>query len=172
VGDERARRLFEQAEPEARREVPLSDVGDWSLYSYAGHESSRDYHELLREFLQSMCTRRLGAIYCEYARKYRGYQVDPPEVTYEGPAVATEDTPTALRFTVSKLSAVQVTVTRPDGRVVFDRLGTFRRGSGSFTWTPKGPSTFTVRVAAKELRTGLEKRDSDSAEIQVENQPG
>jgi hypothetical protein len=73
---------------------------------------------------------------------------------------------------VSKLSAIQVTVTRPDGRVVFDRLGTFRRGSGSFTWTPKGPSTFTVRVAAKELRTGLEKRDSDSAEIQVENQPG
>ena len=172
VGDHRARRLFDQAEPEARREVPLSDVGDWSLYSYAGSEANRDYHELLREFLQSMCTRRLGAIYCEYAQKYRGYQVDPPEVTYEGPAVATEDTPAALRFSVSKLSAVQVTVTRPDGRVVFDRLGTFRRGTGSFTWTPKGPSTFTVRVAAKELRTGLEKRDSDSAEIQVENQPG
>ena len=172
VGDERARSLFEQAEPEARQEVPLSDVGDWSLYSYAGNESNRDYHELLREFLQSMCTRRLGAIYCDYARKYRGYQVDPPEVSYEGPAVATEDAPTALRFSVSKLSAVQVTVTRPDGTVVFDRLGTFRRGSGSFTWTPKGPSTFGVRVAAKELRTGLEKRDSDSAEIQVENQPG
>ena len=38
-----------------------SDVGDWSLYNYAGHESSRDYHELLREFLESMCTRRQGA---------------------------------------------------------------------------------------------------------------
>jgi hypothetical protein len=172
VGDDRARRLFDQAEPEARREVPLSDVGDWSLYNYAGHESNRDYHELLREFLASMCTRRLGAIYCEYARKYRGYQVDPPEVTYEGPAVATEDTPTALRFTVSKLSAVQVTVTRPDGTVVFDRLATFRRGSGAFTWTPKGPSTFRVRVAAKELRTGLGKRDSTSAEVEVENRPG
>jgi hypothetical protein len=172
VGDERARSLFDQAEPEARREVPMSDVGDWSLYNYAGHESNHDYHELLREFLESMCVRRLGPIYCEYAKKYRGYQVDPPQVTYEGPAVATEDTPTSLRFTVSKLSAVQVTVTRPDGRVVFDRLGTFRRGSGAFTWTPKGPSTFTVRVAAKELRTGLGKRDSDSAEIQVENSPG
>jgi hypothetical protein len=172
VGDARARRLYDQAEPEAREEVPLSDVGDWSLYNYAGHESNHDYHELLREFLQSMCTRRLGPVYCEYARKYRGYQVDPPEVTYEGPAVATEDTPTALRFSVSKLSAVQVTVTRPDGSVVFDRLGTFRRGSGSFTWTPKGPSTFTVRVAAKELRTGLGKRDSESSVIEVENQPG
>jgi hypothetical protein len=172
VGDARARRLYDQAEPEARREVPLSDVGDWSRYSYAGAESTRDYHELLREFLQSMCTRRLGPVYCEYARKYRGYQVDPPEVTYQGPVVAAEDKPAALRFNVSKLSAVQVTVTRPDGRVVFDRLGTFRRGSGSFTWTPRGPSTFTVRVAAKELRTGLGKRDSDSAEIEVENRPG
>jgi hypothetical protein len=172
VGDPEARRLFDQAEPEASQEVPLSDVGDWSLYNYAGHESSRDYHELLREFLQSMCSRRLGAVYCEYARKYRGYQVDPPEITYEGPALATEDKPVSLSFSLSKLSAVQVTVTRPDGRVVFDRLATFRRGNGSFTWTPRGPSTFTVRIAAKELRTGLGKRDSDSSAIEVENQPG
>ena len=172
VGDPEARRLFDEAEPEAREEVPLSDVGDWSLYNYAGHESSRDYHELLREFLQSMCSRQLGAVYCEYARKYRGYQVDPPEITYEGPALATEDDPVSLRFSISKLSAVQVTVTRPDGRVVFDRVATFRRGSGSFTWTPRGPSTFSVRVAAKELRTGLGKRDSDSADIEVENRPG
>jgi D-glucuronyl C5-epimerase-like protein len=172
VGDARARRLFDQAEPEAEREVPLSDVGDWSLYNYAGHESNHDYHELLREFLQSMCIRRLGDIYCDYARKYRGYQVDPPEVSYEGPVTATEDKPAALRFTVSKLSAIEVTVTRPDGRVVFDRIATFRRGSGAFTWTPRGPSTFRVRVAAKELRTGLEKRDSESSEILVENRPG
>jgi D-glucuronyl C5-epimerase C-terminus len=172
AGDDRARTLFRAAEPEARAEIPYSDVGDWSLYNYAGHESNSDYHELLREFLQSMCTRRLGAIYCQYARKYRGYQVDPPEVTYQGPVTATEDVPAALRFNVSKLSAIQVTVTRPDGRVVFDRLATFRRGDGSFTWTPRGPSTFTVRVAAKELRTGLGKRDSDSAQVEVENRPG
>ncbi|HEY7455009.1 MAG TPA: D-glucuronyl C5-epimerase family protein [Thermoleophilaceae bacterium] len=172
VGDPRALRLFQHAEPEAEREVPLSDIGDWSLYNYAGHESNHDYHELLREFLQSMCIRRLGDIYCEYAQKYRGYQVDPPEVTYEGPVTATEDKPAALRFTVSKLSAIEVTVKRPDGRVVFDRIATFRRGGGAFTWTPRGPATFTVRVAAKELRTGLEKRDSESSEILVENRPG
>ena len=172
VDEAEARRLFDEAEPEARAEVPFSDVGDWSLYNYAGHESDRDYHELLREFLQSMCTRRLGQIYCQYARKYRGYQVDPPVVRYEGPTLGTEDRPVALRFNVSKLSAVQVTVTPPDGRVVFDRLATFRRGDGSFTWTPRGPSTFTVRVAAKELRTGLGKRDSVTADIEVGNQPG
>ncbi len=172
VDDAEALRLFHDAEPEARAEVPYSDVGDWSLYNYAGHESDRDYHELLREILQSMCTRRLGQVYCVYAKKYRGYQVDPPVITYEGPTLTTEDEPTALRFNVSKLSAVEVTVKRPDGRVVFDRLATFRRGNGSFTWTPRGPSTFSVRVAAKELRTGLGKRDSDTSQIEVENRPG
>ena len=83
--DERARGLFRAAEPEARQEIPLSDVGDWSLYNYAGHESNGDYHELLREFLESMCTRRLGPLYCDYARRYRGYQIDPPELTWKGP---------------------------------------------------------------------------------------
>jgi D-glucuronyl C5-epimerase C-terminus len=172
AGDERARRLFREAEPEARAEVPLSDVGDWSRYSYAGNESSGDYHELLREFLQSMCSRRLGALYCDYARRYRGYQVDPPELTWNGPDVATEDEPAQIRFNVSKLSAIEVKVTNPHGEVAFTRLATFRRGNGYFTWTPRGPGTFAVTVAAKELRTGLGKRDHDGGEIQVENRPG
>ena len=73
---------------------------------------------------------------------------------------------------MSKLSAVEVTVTNPDGKVAFSRLATFRRGDGSFTWTPRGPGVFTVSVAAKELRTGLGKRDRASGEIQVENRPG
>jgi hypothetical protein len=172
TGNERARALYADAIDEGRAEVPYSDVGDWSLYNYRGHESNADYHELLREFLESLCSRRQGAVFCQYAKKYRGYQVDPPKIVYEGPATATEDQPVSLRFDVSKLSAVEVTVTRPDGRVVFDRLGTFRRGTGSFTWTPKGPSTFTVRVAAKELRTGMGKRDSDTADVVVGNRPG
>jgi D-glucuronyl C5-epimerase C-terminus len=170
--DDRARTLFRDAEPEARAEVPFSDVGDWSLYNYAGHESNSDYHELLREFLQSMCTRRLGALYCDYAKRYRGYQVDPPELTWEGPDTATEDEPAAIRFNVSKLSAIEVKVTNPHGKVVFSRLATFRRGDGAFTWTPRGPGVFTVSVAAKELRTGLGKKDRDGGEIQVENRPG
>jgi hypothetical protein len=147
-------------------------VGDWSLYNYAGHESSSDYHELLREFLQSMCTRHLGPLYCDYARRYRGYQVDPPELIWKGPAMATEDEPVAIRFNVSKLSAIEVKVTNPHGTVTFSRLATFRRGDGSFTWTPRGPGLFKVSVAAKELRTGLGKRDRDGGEIQVENRPG
>jgi D-glucuronyl C5-epimerase C-terminus len=169
TGDQRARRLYDQAEPEARKEVPLSDVGDWSRYSYAGNESTAEYHELLREFLQSMCTRRLGAEYCDYARRYRGYQVDPPVLTYRGPDTGTVDAPVALSFNVSKLSAIEVTVSRPDGRVVFSRLATFRRGTGSFAWTPRGPSLFSVTLAAKELRTGLGKKDRVTTEVEVTN---
>ncbi len=171
AGDERATELFREAEPEAREELPLSDVGDWSRYSYAGAESNRDYHELLREFLASMCTRRLGDIYCDFAARYRGYQVDPPELEYTGPDGATEDELVPLRFTVSKLSAVEVRVMR-GSKTVFSRLATVRRGTGAFTWRPRGPGVFRVELAAKELRTGLGKKDRASAELAVANEPG
>ncbi len=161
AGEARATRLFREAEPEARAEVPLSDVGDWSLYSYRGAESTADYHELLREFLASMCLRRLGPIYCDYAERYRGYQVDPPELTYTGPSTATARQPVSLSFKVSKLSAVEVRVYRGD-QLVFSRLATFRRGSGAFSFRPGAPGSLRVRLAAKELRTGLGKRDSAS----------
>ena len=171
ASDERATRLFRAAEPEAREEIPLSDVGDWSRYSYAGAESTHEYHELLREFLASMCTRRLGRIYCQYAERYRGYQVDPPVLTYRGPEFATEDEATTIRFHVTKLSAVELKITRADGRVVRSGLATFPDGPGAFTWIPRGPGVYDVSLAAKELRTGFGKKDRASGTIEVENVP-
>jgi hypothetical protein len=165
--DNRAGALFREAEPEARAEVPFSDVGDWSRYSYAGAESTAEYHELLRELLQSMCTRRLGDIYCDYAKRYRGYQVDPPELRFVGPQTASEDVTTSIRFTVSKLSAVEVKVYKGNS-LAFQRLGTFRRGGGSFAWRPSSPGLYTVGLAAKELRTGFGKRDRVTGEIEVQ----
>ena len=167
AGDERALELYDEAEPEAREEIPLSDVGDWSRYSYRGAEANRDYHELLREFLASMCTRRLGELYCDYAARYRGYQVDPPQLTFTGPELTTAKQLTPIRFQVSKLSAVEAKVYRGD-KLVFSRLGTFRRGTGAFAWRPRGPGVFTVRLGAKELRTGLGKKDRAATEIEVE----
>jgi hypothetical protein len=167
TGDTRSLALYQQAEPEGRAEVSLSDVGDWSRYSYAGNESTRDYHELLREFLQSMCTRRLGQIYCDYASRYRGYQVDPPELSFTGPDAAATGQSTSIRFTVSKLSAVEVKVYK-GGQLAFQRLATFSRGNGSFAWRPSSPGLYTVRLGAKELRTGLGKKGSATGEIAVE----
>jgi hypothetical protein len=171
AGEARATELFRVAEPEARRELPLSDVGDWSRYSYAGAESTREYHELLREFLQSMCIRRLGELYCDFAARYRSYMYDPPRLDYTGPRAGTEDELVPLRFTVSKLSVIELKVLRK-GKIVFSRLATVRRGRGAFAWRPRGPGVFEVELAAKELRTGLGKKDRDRAEVEVANAPG
>jgi hypothetical protein len=171
AGETRATELFRVAEPEARKEMPFSDVGDWSRYYYGGAESTREYHELLRELLASMCTRRLGELYCELAARYLSYQRDPPKLDYTGPSAGTEDEPVSLRFAVSKLSVVEVKVLR-GSRVVFSRLATVRRGSGTFVWRPRGPGLFRIQLAAKELRTGFGKKDRASAEVEVANVPG
>ena len=73
TGNVRATSLFQLGELEARREVRYSDTGNWSRYSFRGRESTREYHELLREVLQGL-GRRLGGVYCEYAIRYRRYQ--------------------------------------------------------------------------------------------------
>lgn len=153
TGDATARRLFAQAEPEAREELPANDTGDWSTYSYGGAESTPEYHELLREFSASLCSRLGRRVYCDAARAFRSYMTDPAELELLGPETVTKGEPTRVRFDVSKLSAVQVTIRR-DGRLALDRLGTFRRGEGSFAWKPGGVGAYSVRVAAKELRTG------------------
>ena len=85
TGDSGASGLYEAAEPELEREIPHSDVGDWSRYSYRGAKSDRNYHELLREVLQSMCTRQQGEVYCRYADLYRGYQEARPPVPRSPP---------------------------------------------------------------------------------------
>jgi hypothetical protein len=168
TGDATARRLFDEAEPEARRELPASDTGDWSTYSYRGAESTREYHELLREFSASLCSRLRRKVYCDAARNFLGYMTDPAELELLAPSgLVTKGVPTQIRFSVSKLSAVQVTVTR-DGRVALDELATFRRGSGSLTWKPGATGTYRIRVAAKELRTGLGLRSNVTGEVESE----
>ena len=72
-----------------------------------------------------------------------------------------------MRFSVSKLSAVQVTITR-DGMTALDELATFRRGEGSFAWKPGAVGTYRIRVAAKELRTGRGLRSSVVGRVESE----
>jgi len=166
TGDAQARSLFEAAEPEAQGEVPTFDLGDWSRYSYRGRESDGEYHELLREFLASMCSRLRRPVYCNTARRFRDYQTDPAVLELKGPVTATQNQATRIRFVVNKRSAVQVVVTR-EGDVGLDRTATFRRGEGSLEWTPKSTGTYSIRLSAKELRTGrgLRTRVDGSAEV-------
>jgi D-glucuronyl C5-epimerase C-terminus len=167
TGDQRAHRQYLAAEPELEREIPYSDVGDWSRYNYAGPESDHNYHELLREVLQSMCSRRIGAVYCTYAKRYQSDQSDPAELTYAGPETASVGQDVFVAFQLSKLSAIEITISK-GGKTAFHKVATFRRGRRGFTWTPKSPGTYSVRLSAKELRTGRGLHSRDSATIDVE----
>src|SRR5207248_4550651 len=61
TGDPLGRSLFEAGDAEARLEVPRYDTGAWSLYDQYG-ESNLNYHELVTEFLEHLCSRtRKGA---------------------------------------------------------------------------------------------------------------
>jgi hypothetical protein len=53
-------------------------------------------------------------------------------------------------------------------KLALHRLVTVRRGSHYFTWKPKSAGDYTVRLAAKELRTGFGKRGRSSGELTVE----
>lgn len=56
TGDPLGRQLFEAGDAEARAIVPSYDTGSWSKYDQYT-ESNLNYHELLAEFLQGLCTR-------------------------------------------------------------------------------------------------------------------
>jgi hypothetical protein len=162
-----ATKLFEQAEPEARREMPYSDVGDWSRYSFRGRESTQEYHELLREVMQGL-GRRLGLTspYCLRAIRYRDYQTAPPKLTLRLPPAARPKRMMRVRFSLSKLSVVELRIFK-GRRMAFKKLATFRRGSRAFSWRPKSAGNYRVRIAAKELRTGRSRRGRASGELAV-----
>ena len=110
-------------------------------------------------------------IYCDYAIRYRGYQTEPPVVRFRGPLEAMKGDPARVRFSLSKLSVVEVKIYKGD-RLAFTRIGTFRRGSLYFRWRPGTAGRFRVRVGAKELRTGSYLRGRSSGEIMVQRAPG
>ena len=67
---------------------------------------------------------------------------------------------------MSKLSAVEITITT-QGKTSLNKVANFRRGNGSFTWKPGTTGTYTVQLAAKELRTGQGLRTRDQRRDRV-----
>ena len=164
--DETAEALWRAGDRELRREVPHHDIGDWSLYSRGGAESTYEYHALLRDFLRNLCDRLAATVYCETAKRFTSYTRDPAELEFRGPATAVKGKLTQVRFYVSKLSAVQFDVVR-DGEVRFTQILTFRRGAHSFAWRPGATGFFDIKLGCKELRTGKGLKTKASGEIEV-----
>ena len=81
--DDRARRLYADGERVARVELPTFDTGAWSLYSRGTieHESDLSYHQLLRSFLRSMCTRTQDPVYCDTELRFAQYELEPPQLS-------------------------------------------------------------------------------------------
>ena len=165
TGDPTAARLWRAAEPEARRELPANDIGDWSTYSYRGRESTREYYDLLLEFTAGMCHRTKIEQYCTTTRNFRNYLSKPATLSFSGPSTATKGQETQVRFNVDKLSAVQIVITHENGKTSLNKTATFRRGARSFTWKPGATGAYSVSLSAKELRTGKSLRSKADGEI-------
>ncbi len=164
--DRTASILWRRAEPEARAELPRNDTGDWSTYSFGGRESTREYYDLLMEFSVSLCNRLRTPTYCTTARNFKRYLVDPADLELTGPTTVAEGQSTQVRFSVSKLSAVQIVITHENGKTSLNKTATFRRGTGSFAWKPGATGAYSVSLVAKELRTGKGLRTRTSGDIQ------
>jgi hypothetical protein len=114
-----------------------------------------------------MCSRRLGDVYCTYAKRYKADQTEPADLSFLGPETATADQDAFVSFELSKLSAVEITIVK-DGKTAFHKVATFRRGRRGFTWKPKSAGSYDVSLGAKELRTGRGLRTRASGTIDVE----
>ena len=83
AGDPDAQALYAEGERVARRELPSYDTGAWSLYSRGSseHESDLSYHQLLRSFLRSMCSRTDDPVYCDTELRFAQYELEQPIVS-------------------------------------------------------------------------------------------
>ena len=112
TGDAKAKRLFKAGDRAARKEIPRFDTGAWSLYSLGGRESDLGYHRLVRDFLDNLCDRTKGSIYCKTGKKFTDYQHQRVAVKVGTPKKARAKRPVTIGFSLSKVSCTKVTVVR------------------------------------------------------------
>jgi hypothetical protein len=145
--------LFQKAEPEARAETPTYDTGAWSLYSRgtSTHESSLSYHDLLEGFLTGLCKRTKVEVYCTTAEHFVAYKGVAPILEVHSKTLRGGKYG-RVRFELSKISNVTLTITR-NGRVVEQRpFGAVGYGKRTFGWqVPRKRGTYDVQLAATDL---------------------
>jgi hypothetical protein len=120
-GDVEAQALYTEGERVARRELPTYDTGAWSLYSRGSseHESDLSYHQLLRSFLRSMCTRTEDPVYCDTELRFAQYELEQPVISLASTRVR-GGTVAKVKVRLSKISRVGLKLSR-GGRVVYTK---------------------------------------------------
>ncbi len=151
--DERARTLYADGEREARLELPTFDTGAWSLYSRGSveRESDLSYHQLLRAFLRSMCTRTEDPVYCDTELRLAQYELEPPQLELVTQTLR-GGTDGKLRLRLSKISRVGLRVER-GGTVVSVRSAVVvGHGTPYLRWpVPRKAGEYDVRLTAVDL---------------------
>ena len=134
-GDPRGAALFAAGEREARAEVPLYDTGAWSLYSRgsSSRESDLSYHDLLTGFLEGLCDRTAEPVYCETALRFTEYKAVAPVVAVK-PRTLRGGTDGRVKFELSKISSVDLRITRGTKVVEARPFGVVGYGKRTFGW--------------------------------------
>jgi hypothetical protein len=151
TGDPRAGALYSAGEAEARVETPRYNTGNWSLYSQS-RESDLSYHKLVRDFLKRLCDRTGTAVYCDTATAFTDQLKIAPQVAPLTRRVR-GGKPAQLKFRLSKISRVGVSVIDSGGKTVFATSAVTGFGDKFFTWSkpPIAAGTYTLRVSAVDL---------------------
>jgi hypothetical protein len=148
-GGARAAALYAAGEREARAEVPRYDTGAWSLYE-PGQESTLSYHLLLRDFLRRLCSTTHRTVYCRTAAHFTKDLKTPPRLTaLTGAARAGRRG--SIRFRVSKISRVGITVRSPRS-VAFATSALVSRGDHGYTWwAPRRRGRYELVIVGRDL---------------------
>ena len=146
--DRVARRLFRRGERGARRTLGAFDTGAWSLYSWAGRESTLSYHQLVREFLGDMCARTERREYCSAHRRFARYEREPTRIGIVPLRRLHARRPTRVHFSLSKISSVKVRVWGERG-LSLSRDLELPHGTHWLDWTPPARGRFRLRIEAQ-----------------------
>jgi D-glucuronyl C5-epimerase C-terminus len=153
AGDTDAQALYVEGERVARRTLPTFDTGAWSLYSRGSseHESDLSYHQLLRSFLRSMCTRTDDPAYCDTELRFAQYELEQPIVslvttTLRGGTLA------KVKVRLSKISRVGLKFSR-GGEVAYVKPAVVvGHGRPTLSVTvPRKAGVYDVTVTAVDL---------------------
>jgi len=147
-GSATAARLFQEGDAEALWEVPRFNTGAWSLYQ-PGEEDDLSYHELVTGFLQKLCTLTRASVYCATATAFTSDLKTPPAIVDLTPRTRAKH-PFALRFRLSKISKVGITIRRGT-TVVEATSATFPYGVHSFSVPKLSAGAYTVTLTGTDL---------------------
>jgi hypothetical protein len=152
----RAARLFRAGERTARAEVAGFDTGAWSLYSAGGAEATLSYHALMVQFLDGLCDRVRADVYCRTGARFARYEREPTRIGVAPLRHPPPDRTAELRFTLSKVSTVQVRVWSKKG-VSLSRSLWLPRGAHEVAWDParRGRYRLEIRVQGPSGPAGV-----------------